>query len=184
MNDPQSDNRNDLDIVSQYYEKIATFVHRRVHSWEDGEDILQDVFCRFASMDQTAIPTKLVLPWLFRVAQNLVINFWCKRKCLLFSEIEDEKTDEVLSWFLSDEKDQPELIHLQNIFWDRFCLALAELPLEQRDIFEWTEIQHESFRKISERTGIKINTLLSRKRYAVQYLRKQLQDIRDEFSKE
>jgi RNA polymerase sigma factor (sigma-70 family) len=179
MNNPQTDNHHHCSIVSKYYNKIAAFVHRRVRSWEDGEDILQNVFYHLARTDQLALPVDLVLPLLFRVARNLITDFWRKRKGVLFSEIEDEETEEILSLLLSDKNDQPELIYLQNLLWDKFRQALNELPFEQQEIFEQTELQGESFREISERTGININTLLSRKRYAVQHLRESLQDIRN-----
>ncbi|MDR1382678.1 MAG: RNA polymerase sigma factor [Planctomycetaceae bacterium] len=174
-----TDNRNPSNTVSKYYNKIAAFIHRRVRSWEDGEDILQNVFYHLARTDQLALPVDLVLPLLFRVARNAIIDFWRKRKGVLFSEIEDEETEEILSLLLSDEDEQPEWVDLQNLLWDKFRQALNELPPEQREIFEQTERQGESFREISERTGVNINTLLSRKRYAVQYLRESLREVRD-----
>jgi RNA polymerase sigma factor (sigma-70 family) len=177
MTTPQTDSCNNCHIVSKYYNEVAVFVRSRVPSREDGEDILQNVFYRFARTNQLALPVDLVLPWLFRVAQNLITDFWRKRKSVLFSEINDEETEEVLSLLISDKSDQPELIHLQNLFWNQFQQALAELSSEQREIFEQTEIQGESFCEISERTGTNINTLLSRKRYAVQHLREKLRDI-------
>jgi RNA polymerase sigma factor (sigma-70 family) len=179
MSKPQTDNHNLCNLVSKYYNKIAAFVRRRVSSQEDREDILQNVFYHLARMDQLVLPVDLALPLLFRIARNLITDFWRKRKNVLFSEIENDESEEIISLLLSDENDQPELIHLQNILWDEFRQALNELSSEQREIFELTEFQGESFRKISERTGININTLLSRKRYAVQHLRENLQDIRD-----
>jgi RNA polymerase sigma factor (sigma-70 family) len=179
MSKSPTDNQDHCPIVSKYYNKIAAFVHRRVHSREDGEDILQNVFYHLARTDQLVLPVDLVLPLLFRVARNLITDFWRKRKGVLFSEIEDEATEDILSLLLSDKNDRPELIYLQNLLWEQFRQALNELPSEQRDVFEQTELQGESFREISERTGININTLLSRKRYAVQHLRESLQDIRN-----
>jgi RNA polymerase sigma factor (sigma-70 family) len=149
MSNLSTDNQNRGNIISQYYNKIAAFIHRRVRSREDGEDILQNVFYHLARTDQLALPVDAVLPLLFRVARNLIIDFWRKRKGVLFSEMEDEETEEILSLLLSGEDDQPEWIDLQNLFWNKFRQALNELPPEQCVIFEQTELQCESFREIS-----------------------------------
>ncbi|MDR3182620.1 MAG: RNA polymerase sigma factor [Planctomycetaceae bacterium] len=178
MSEPAQKNSEQDNIVSRYYGRVAAFVHRRVRSREDGEDILQNVFYRLARTDQLALPVDNALPWLFRVARNLITDFWRKRKGLLFSDTEDD-LEEIVSVLLAEETERPEDVYLQRIFWEKFRSVLAELPSEQREVFELTEFQGQSYREISERSGVNVNTLLSRKRYAVQHLRKHLQEMRE-----
>ena len=175
MNDSTKEREN---VIARYYSKIATFVKRRIGAWEDGEDIVQDVFMRFLKMDHLVLPVDEALPWLYRVARNRITDFWRKKDVMLFSDSEDEEFAEIAELMLSDQTDAPDAAHLRSVFLEMFQTALNELPPEQREVFERTEFNDETFREISEQSGIGINTLLSRKRYAVLHLRKRLQKIR------
>ncbi len=179
MDDSSDKNIGHDGIVARYYKKIATFIHRRVKSHEDGEDILQTVFSRLAETDELALPVDQALPWLFRVARNLITDFWRKRKGLLFSDSEDDDLEEIVELLASEKSDEPETAYLQELFWTEFRNALSELPPEQREVFEMTEFEDLSFREISEQTGVNINTLLSRKRYATEFLRNRLREVRN-----
>jgi RNA polymerase sigma factor (sigma-70 family) len=146
---------------------------------QDSEDIVQDVFYRFIKADHLVLPVDEALPWLFRVARNAIIDFWRKRKGLLFSDTEDDELEEVADLLLADEIDSPEELYLKGIFWETFHAAMNELPPEQQDIVRWTEFDGLSYNEIADKTGVNINTLLSRKRYATKHLRERLKDVRD-----
>ncbi len=101
-------------IIARYYHKIAAFVHRRVKSHEDGEDILQNVFYQLAKTDEMALPVDQALPWLFRVARNMVTDFWRKRKGILFSDTEDDTLEEIAELLSSEKSDEPEIVYFPN----------------------------------------------------------------------
>ena len=172
-------NENNDGIIARYYGKLSAFVQRRIGSRQDGEDIVQDVFYRFIKADHLVLPVDEALPWLFRTARNAIIDFWRKRKGLLFSDSEGDDLEEVAALLLADEIEEPEDLHLKEIFWETFHAAMSELPPEQRDLVRWTEFDGLTYREISEKTGVNINTLLSRKRYAIQHLRKRLKSVHD-----
>ncbi len=96
--------------------------------------------------DIVAVPVDQALPWLFRVARNLITDFWRKRKGLLFSDSEDDDLEEIAELLASDKSDEPETAYLQELFWTEFRNALSELPSKQRDVFEWTEFEDLSHR--------------------------------------
>ena len=179
MNDSSTNNAANETIVTRYYYKIAAFVRRRIKSSDDGEDIVQTVFVRLAEMDEGTLLVDQALPWLFRVARNLITDFWRKRKAVLFSETGDDELCEIAELLLTEQSEQPMEAYLQNVFWSEFRGALSDLPPPQREVFEQTEFEGLSFREISERTGVNINTLLSRKRYATEFLRDRLAAVRE-----
>lgn len=166
-------------IIVRYYDKISAFVQRRIGSRQDGEDIVQDIFHRLIKADHLVLPVDEALPWLFRVARNAIIDFRRKKKGLLFSDTQDDELEEIAAVLLADERDDPEYLYMKEIFWETFHAAMSELSPEQRDIVYWTEFEDLSYREISEKTGVNINTLLSRKRYAAEHLRERLKDVRD-----
>ena len=171
--------------VQENLPRIRSFIRGRVSNNEDAEDILQDVFYQFLkAMESAHRPIELVSSWLFRVAKNTIINKGKKKK---EEPIPTNWYDE--DGFLMEEyalfpgeKDyeNPEQSYIWAVVWQELNEALMELPDEQRNIFEWTEFEGISIKAISEATGIQTNTLLSRKHYAVKYLRKRLKSIYDE----
>lgn len=179
MSGSHKENNPRSDIIARYYDKISVFVRRRIGSPQDGEDIVQDVFYRFLKTDHLVLPLDEALTWLYRVARNAITDFWRKKRGLLFADGEEDELNEVLELLLSEEIDSPEELYLKGIFWETFNAAMNELPPEQQDIVRLTEFEGFSYREISEKTGVNINTLLSRKRYATRHLRERLADVRE-----
>ena len=157
--------------------KLFSFIRKFVPSKEDAEDILQDVFFQFINYTDIQIIER-VNSWLFSVARNRIIDRSRKKKAEAFSStvIEDPQNDEEYSIedFIPDMGLTPENIFLRDEFREKFEDALSELPSVQREVFIMNEIDGLSFKEISQLTGLSINTLLSRKHYAVKQLKKKL----------
>jgi len=159
--------------------RLLAFIRKRVANQTDAEDILQDVFFQFTESLTLPAPIEKVTSWLFRVARNKIIDRYRKRKPeYLDKHFHTQEEDESLSLtdILTDPQDSPEDVYTRELIWTQLATALEELPNEQRQVFVWHELEEKSFKEISEMTGATVNTLLSRKRYAVLYLRKRLQD--------
>jgi RNA polymerase sigma factor (sigma-70 family) len=169
---------------ASYRDRLKNFIRRRVPSAEDAEDILQEIFYQLARMNDLANPVEQTAAWLYRAARNATINLWRKKKDLPYPVDYDENGGAFLRDFadlLFDAEVTPETEYLRSLIWEELEAALAELPAEQRDIFEQTELLGIPVRDISEITRVPVNTLLSRKHYAVVKLRKKLQPLYDEF---
>ena len=175
---------NVAEIVKDYKNRLRGFIRKRVNSIEDAEDVLQDVFYQLAETDRMMKPIDQIAAWLFTVARNRIIDFYRKRKTEslpeYFSDNDDETVESELSSLLFDNGGTPETEYLRSMVWTELEKALSELPYNQREVFEMNELQGISFKEISEITGEPINTLISRKRYAVLYLRERLQVLYDE----
>ncbi|KAA6326768.1 ECF RNA polymerase sigma factor RpoE [termite gut metagenome] len=172
------------DIFAKYHLQLKRFISKRVPSKEDCEDILQDVFCQLAKVDLEENPIRQVSAWLYSVARNRIIDHSRKQKeeeMPYYPDDEGELLAEEISVLLPDESSSPETALIKSLIWEELEIALSELPAEQRTVFELTELDGFSFKEISESTGISVNTLTSRKRYAVLYLRKRLFDLYEEF---
>ena len=121
---------------------------------------------------------------MFRVARNKIIDKYRKQKPEAFSNLEsfnaDEEAPMLLAEMISDDSASPDDVYTRELIWDAIEAVLVELPVKQRDVFVWHELEGLSFREMSEKTGDSLNTLLSRKRYAVNYLRKRLQNLYNE----
>lgn len=174
------------DIVAEYRPRLSSYIRRRVSSKEDAEDILQDVFYQLTKTINSALnPIEQMASWLYRVANNTIINKKNKRSETLFSnyivneEDEEAVTDiaEILG-FVNNEN--PESEYLRSLVWAELENALAELPPEQREVFELTEFDGLPVKEISEMSGVAVNTLLSRKHYAILHLRESLSELYDE----
>ncbi|WKN33081.1 sigma-70 family RNA polymerase sigma factor [Porifericola rhodea] len=162
--------------------RLLNFIRQRVPDRDDAEDILQDVFFQFTQAYRTIESIERVTGWLFRVTRNKIADLYRKKKPEAFSQMrrardaEDEDAmglEELLPQMNID----PEDSMMRNVIWEALENALAEMPEAQREVFVMHEFEDISFREMSEQTGESINTLLSRKRYAVQFLRKHLEDI-------
>lgn len=170
--------------IKEHQPRIRSFIKNRVPSTEDAEDIAQDVFFQFVkTMDTTHNPIENISGWLFRVARNLIVNKNKKKKeAPLFMEHDGDDSEGVIASLFpqTDEADSPVNVYIRSLMWEELELALTELPIEQREIFELTELEGVPVKEISAVTGISINTLLSRKHYAVKFLRKRLKTTYEE----
>ena len=167
-------------------DRLLSFIRNRVSSLEEAEDILQDVFFQFVAGYDTIQSLDRVTSWLFSVARNKIIDRYRKessrprRTDFAGQAGSDEDAPITLQEILPDLGNTPEDAYLKEVLWDAIVDALEDLPADQREIFILNEMEDRSFREISEETGISINTLLSRKRYAILALRKKLQLLYDE----
>ena len=171
-------------IVEGEGSRLRNFIRRRVPDPSDAEDILQDVFYRLVEANRLLMPIEHVTGWLFSVARNRITDFFRKKKPELFSDaaVQGEEGEVLeLEDLLPSPDAGPEAIYTRNVLLEDLKLALDELPVEQREIFIAHELEGHSFKELSAITGINLNTLLSRKRAAVLYLRERLQSIYDEF---
>jgi RNA polymerase sigma factor (sigma-70 family) len=164
-------------------DRLLSFIRHRVSSLEEAEDILQDVFYQFVAGYDTIESLDRVTAWLFSVARNKIIDRYRRdasrpRKAQLGAAVSiDEDVPISLQDILPDLGNTPEDAYVRDVIWEAIMDALDELPVEQREIFILNEIEERSFREIAEETGTSINTLLSRKRYAIQMLRRKLQKV-------
>ncbi len=166
--------------------KLLSFIRGRVSSAEEAEDILQDVFYQFVAGFEAIESMDRVTSWLYSVARNKIIDRYRrdasrpKTTTLDGSTSQEDDAPLTLQEILPDLGNTPEGTLLRDAIWDEIMVALDELPAEQREIFIQNEIEEQGFREIAERTGVSINTLLSRKRYAILALRKRLQKFYDD----
>ena len=174
------------EVVRREQSRLARFIRRRVPDPLDAEDILQDVFYRLVEANRLLMPIDHVTGWLFRVARNRIADLFRKKRPERFSSVAVADEDEdllQLEDLLPSRDDSPEALYARNVLLDELTLAVDELPEEQRDVFVAHEFEGRTFREIAAETGVSINTLLSRKRYAVRHLRERLQAIYEEFRK-
>jgi RNA polymerase sigma factor (sigma-70 family) len=169
--------QNILKAVREYGKRLFHFIRIRVNRREDAEDILQDVWTQFTNV-MNSEPIEQTSAWLFRVARNRIIDQYRRKQTIILEEeinLEDEEMQFHLRDMLLMDTAGPEKQQLRNLFWDELFSALGELPEEQREVFILHEIEELSFRQIAEKTGENLNTLISRKRYAILHLRKRLE---------
>ena len=174
------------EVVKREQSRLRNFIRRRVPDPLDAEDILQDVFYRLVEANRLLMPIEHVTGWLFRVARNRITDLFRKKEPENFSEIESaDEEDDLLQFedLLPSPDAGPEALYARNVLLHELRRAVAELPKEQRDVFVAHEFDGRSFKELSAETGVSVNTLLSRKRYAVLHLRKRLQRVYDEFTK-
>jgi RNA polymerase sigma factor (sigma-70 family) len=173
-------------VVAVEESRLRNFIRRRVPNPADAEDIVQEVFYELVEANRLLMPIEHVTGWLFRVARNRIIDLFRKKKPESFSDaaIRDEE-DELLRIedLLPSADAGPEAQYARNVLLDELEFALSELPDEQREVFVAHELEGRSFKELSAETGVSINTLLSRKRYAVLQLREHLRKVYDEFTK-
>jgi RNA polymerase sigma factor (sigma-70 family) len=174
------------EVVKREQSRLRNFIRRRVPDPLDAEDILQDVFYKLVEANRLLMPIEHVTGWLFRVARNRITDLFRKKRPESFSDtsVADEDGEVLQIEDLLPSPDAgPEALYVRNVLLDELELALDELPEEQREVFVAHELEGRSFKEMTAETGVSVNTLLSRKRYAVLHLRERLQDIYDEFTK-
>ncbi len=171
---------NITEVINTYSKRLMGFIRKRVNNEADAEDILQDVFYQFIGNTK---PIEQLTAWLFTVTRNKITDKQRKHKPDLLEDIyTDADGESAFDWadMFFDESNNPETEYLRNLFWEALHAALNELPAAQREVFILNEIEGVPFKTIAEQSGETINTLLSRKRYAVLHLRERLSILRDE----
>ena len=176
------------EVVKREQSRLRNFILRRVSDRQDAEDILQDVFYKLVEANRLLMPIDHVTGWLFQVARNRITDLFRKKK--------PENVRDTAGDFDRGDKDDlpqfedllpspdagPEALYVRGVLLEELELALDELPDEQREVFIAHELEGRTFKELSAESGVKVNTLLSRKRYAVLHLRERLQSIYEEFS--
>ncbi|HWY21892.1 MAG TPA: RNA polymerase sigma factor [Candidatus Acidoferrum sp.] len=184
------------EVVGREQSRLRNFIRRRVPDPRDAEDILQEVFYELVEANRLLMPIDHVTGWLFRVARNRIIDLFRKKRPESFGSesvgseslsdaaVEGEGGEVLRIEDLLPSPDAgPEALFARSVLLDELEQALDELPEEQREAFVGHEIEGRSFKEMSAETGVSVNTLLSRKRYAVLHLRERLKSIYDEFTK-
>lgn len=181
-----SNRKNITSVISQFGKRLLGFIRQRVNNEADAQDVLQDVWYQLtAAVD--AEPIEQVGSWLFTVARNKITDRYRKKRSDSLEGLlggEDDEDGLGFSDILLDDSNNPETAYLRTLFWKTLDEALQELPEEQRAVFVWNELGDMSFKEIAELTGEKVNTLISRKRYAILFLRQRLQTLYDEIIKQ
>jgi len=175
------------EIIAEQRSRLRNFIRRRVPDPSDAEDIVQEVFYELVEANRLLVPIDHVTGWLYRVARNRITDLFRKKKPKLFSDAMVEVEDGEMLQFedlLPSPDAGPEALYLRNALHEELEFALDGLPKEQRDVFVAHELEGRSFRELAAEYGVSVNTLLSRKRYAVLHLRERLQSLHDEFRKE
>jgi len=172
--------------IAQQAPRLRSFVRRRVADAAAAEDILQDVFFELVESYRLPRPVEEVGAWLFRVARNRITDFYRRKRPESLEDLASAAAGEEeavgIEDLLPSPEAGPESAYALGVLLEELDAALAELPPEQREVFVAHEIDGQSFNEIAARTGVGINTLLSRKRYAVLHLRRRLQEIYSEFT--
>jgi RNA polymerase sigma factor (sigma-70 family) len=174
------------EAVKQEQSPLRNFIRRRVPDPLDAEDILQEVFYELVEANRLLMPIEHVTGWLFRVARNRITDLFRKKKPESLSDAVaggDEEEPLLLEDLLPSPDAGPDALYARGVLLDELEDALDELPDEQREVFVAHEIEGRSFKEMSADTGVSVNTLLSRKRYAVLHLRERLRSIYDELTK-
>lgn len=184
--DPMLERDSDLTAtILRERSKLGHFIRRRVRDPGEAEDILQDVFYEFVQAYRLPAPIEQVSAWLFRVARNRIIDVFRKKRELPLAEIAGEADDEEdgeyrLDLALPAHDAGPEAVYARSVLLDALQAALDELPANQREVFIAHELEGRSFKELAAESGVSVNTLLARKRYAVLHLRSGLQTVYDE----
>ncbi len=174
------------EVVKRERSRLGNFIRKRVPDPLDAEDILQEVFYELVEANRLLMPIEHVTGWLFRVARNRITDLFRKKKPETFSDaatVDEDGELLQLEDLLPSPDAGPEAAYARSVVLDEIDFALDELPEEQREVFIAHELEGRSFKEMAAETGVSVNTLLSRKRYAVLHLRQRLQAMYDEFTK-
>jgi RNA polymerase sigma factor (sigma-70 family) len=175
------------EVIAGEQSRLRNFIRKRVPNEADVEDLVQEVFYELVEANRLLMPIDHVTGWLFRVARNRIIDLFRKKRPEVFGKDSVAVSGKGEAVLLEDVLPSPDAgpaeAYARAVLLEEIEEALDELPEEQRDVFIAHEIEGYSFKEIAARTGVGINTLLSRKRYAVFHLRKRLRSIHDEFMK-
>jgi RNA polymerase sigma factor (sigma-70 family) len=173
------------EVTNREKGRLLGFIRQQVRSYEDAEDILQDVLYQFLRGFDDIRSTERITSWLFTVTRNRITDYYRKKKPESFSDKQVVSREEdgaplMLEDILPALTRDPEDEMMRDMIWEAIDRALDEMPEEQRNVFIWNEFEDKSFKEISDITGEGVNTLLSRKRYAILFLRKKLKELYDQ----
>ena len=164
--------------------RLRNFIRKRVLDLGDAEDVLQDVFYELTETYRMMKPVEQVTAWMFRVARNRITDLFRRRKAVSLNEpVSDEDGAQELEDLLPSPDAGPDAEYARTVLLEALDEALDELPETQREVFVAHELMGRSFKELSKETGVSVNTLLSRKRYAVLHLRKRLEEMQEGFGK-
>jgi RNA polymerase sigma factor (sigma-70 family) len=186
MAERQEQDRRISDVVARERSRLLRFIRRRVPDPRDAEDILQDVFYELVEANRLLMPIDHVTGWLFRVARNRITDLFRRRRPE--TSVEDQGPDRTAGWrqledLLPSPDAGPDALYARAVLLEEIDAAIDELPDEQREVFVAHEVEGRSFKEMAAESGVSVNTLLSRKRYAVLRLRGRLERVHDEFVK-
>lgn len=174
------------EVVGREQSRLRNFIRRRVPDPRDAEDILQDIFCELVEANRLLMPIDHITGWLFRVARNRIVDLFRKKKPESFSDraiAEDAGELLRIEDLLPSSEAGPDAVYARKALLEELERAIAELPREQREVFVANELEGRSFKQLAAETGVSMNTLLARKRYAVLRLRTRLQGVHDDLMK-
>jgi RNA polymerase sigma factor (sigma-70 family) len=181
---PEEQNQTISDVIERERIRLWRFIRKRVADRSDAEDILQDVFYEMVEAYRLTQPIEQVAGWLYRVARNRIIDLFRKKKPEITApQATEEESSLSLVDLLPSSDGSPETAYAQTVLFEELEDALDELPQAQREVFIAHELEGRSFKELAAETGVSVNTLLSRKRYAVLHLRRRLRAIHDEYQK-
>ncbi len=169
-------------IIRDHQSQLNGFIRKRVDNNEDAEDILQDVFYKLIkTVQDTLNPVENITAWLYKVTRNTIINKGKKKREVSLPQPKENEDssflNELSEVMFNDNNETPDTIYLESLVWEEFYQALSALPPLQKEVFELTELKGMSVKRVAKHTGVSVNTVLSRKHYAVKYLREQLKNI-------
>jgi len=174
------------EVVAEQRARLRSFIRKRVPNEADVEDLLQEVFYELVVANRLLMPIEYVTGWLYRVARNRITDLFRKKRPENFTDAACKGEDGELLQIedlLPSPDAGPEDLYMRNALVDELEAALGELPIEQREVFVAHEFEGRSFRELAAESGVNLNTLLTRKRYAVLHLRQRLQNLHEELSK-
>jgi RNA polymerase sigma factor (sigma-70 family) len=175
------------EVIAEERARLRNFIRKRVPNEADVEDLLQEVFYELVEANRLLMPIEYVTGWLFRVARNRITDLFRKKKPENFTGrgVTDEEGELLRMEDLLPSPDAgPEALYLRGVLLDELEFAIGELPQAEREVFVAHELEGRSFKELSAESGVNVNTLLARKRYAVLRLRQRLQSIHDEFTRD
>lgn len=185
----RGEDRGVAEVVEREGSRLRAFIRRRLADPRDAEDVLQEVFCELLEANRRLMPIEHLTAWLYAVARNRITDLFRKRAPESFSDIPVEpgsdrsgraNVEQSLDDLLPSPDAGPEAAYARTVLLDALEAALCELPVEQRQVFVAHEFEGRSFKEMSAASGLSVNTLLSRKRYAVLHLRERLREFRDD----
>jgi RNA polymerase sigma factor (sigma-70 family) len=182
--DVPGQDRRIAETIGREQHRLRNFIRKRVDDADDAEDILQEVFYELVEATRLMKPIEHASAWLFRVARNRITDLFRKRKPEVSTDapvVTQDGGDLVFADLLPSLDAGPDAVYARSVLLEEFDAALDELPDEQRDVFVAHELEGRSFKELAAETGLSVNTLLSRKHYAVLRLRRRLQAIYDDF---